>query len=107
MHRGIVIEQRQEHDNAFNDGGSQSAIESAPAVKVPAFDGFELVLPGGPAWSLRLPDLVRHVARSQKCFEASLIRVRHLIRIVGKPMGPRLLDAMCAEIALLDDQCVR
>ena len=49
----VVVEQRQEHNDAFGDGRAEPRIEPAPAVDVPPLEGFELVLPCGPSRALR------------------------------------------------------
>ena len=39
---GVVVEEREEHRNAFHDGGPQLRLDPHPVVVEPAFDGVEL-----------------------------------------------------------------
>ena len=44
VHRRVVVEQRQEDDDAFGDRGAEPVVEPLPAVREPAVDGLDLVL---------------------------------------------------------------
>ena len=79
----VVVEQREEHDDAFDDGRPQPRVEPTPAVHVPALHRLELVLPCGPARALR----------PSRTVKATLLAVEvglQLARRTGAPCGPRL-----------------
>ena len=88
----VVVEQRQEHDDAFGDGRAQARVEPAPAVRVPAVDGVELVPALGPAAALRAAARrTGHLARVEERFELGLVRVRHVVGAFREPVRPRRL----------------
>jgi hypothetical protein len=43
VHCRVVVEQRQKHDHAFGDRGTEPRIEPTPPVEIPAVEGLELV----------------------------------------------------------------
>src|SRR4051794_18209271 len=107
MHRGTVVKQRQEHDDALDDRRSGPSVESTPPVQIPPLHGFELMPPCRPPGTPRLPDLIYHSARVQERLKTRLVRVRHVVRILGEPVCPGLLDAVLTKIAQPDDEDVR
>ena len=82
VHGGVVVEQREEHDDALGDGGAEARVEPTPAVRVPALQRLELMPARGPARALRLPHVVRNALRRPGTSRAR--------RRTGAPCGRRL-----------------
>src|SRR5690348_11200424 len=94
MHRRVVVEQRQEHHDAFGDRRSKARVEPAPAMEVPPFDSIELMPAGLPAGALCTPDLERDVVLVQMDLQGGIVGMRHLVLSLREPMTPRKLGAM-------------
>ena len=60
-----------------------------------------------PIPALRLPDLVRTFRASRNVSRLGFVRMRHVVRILGEPVRPWLLDAVLTEVVLADDEHVR
>src|SRR4030095_11873490 len=103
MDCGTVVEQGQEHDDAFDNGRPEPSVQTGPAMQLPSLTCFELVLSSRPSGTFRLPYFVRHLARIQERLEGGLVRMRHVVRILGEPVRPWPLHAVLSKIHHTND----
>ena len=85
----VLVEQREEHDDAFGDGGTQPVIEPTPAVRRTSGRRRRAGV-----CARSTPSLSRVALRTERRaragrFQLGVVLVRHVIRAIWEPVRPR------------------
>ena len=92
MNRRVLVEERQEDDDPFRDGGAEAVVEAPPAVREPTVDGVELMFALDPRSAFRAPYFERNLVLVQGRLQLGAVLMRHVSRAVLEPVRPRDTD---------------
>ena len=103
----VVVEERQEDDDALRDGRAQTVVEAAPPVSEPAVDGVELMLPLDPCGAFRAPHLERNLLLVQGRLQLGARTDAPSGRAVREPVRPGRSDARAARSSRAERRSLR
>ena len=92
MHGRVLIEQGQEHHDAFDNGRLDLAIQVRPRVVEPAMDCVEAMTAVRADGGAAGPDLEGHTVFRQVGLEQGVVRVRHVALAERHPQRERRLS---------------
>ena len=103
VHQRVVVEQRQEHDDALGDRRAQTIVQTTPSVLVPAVDRLQLMPSREPGIAVGFGDAKRHVLGGEVAIEIRVVGMREFLRVLGKPQRPRTLRTVLVVVVRRHD----
>ena len=92
MNRRVLVEERQEDDDSFCDGGAEPVVEATPPVGEPSVHGVELMLALDPCGAFCAPYFERNLLLVQGRLQLGAVLMRHVSGAVLEPIRPRDTD---------------
>ena len=107
VHGGVFVKEREEHDDAFHDGGLDLQIEPRPRVVEPALNRLEAVTTVRANGGRPRANVERDVMPGEVRFELRIVRMSHVRLAKRHPQRPRRLPHLPLVLFAADREDVR